>query len=134
MNESIKKLKKILEYNVETLKYLSEAKDEYQWSRDMLYAIETNNLKSLISFDNWKKMGELGALLGTDVPINPAYPEKGTIMEHNGEKLSPFQKQIKDIVTDVVRRVKSGEIKYDDMEKEVCLAMKRILRPRKDLW
>lgn len=134
MNESIKKLKKILEYNVETLKYLPEAKDEYQWSRDMLYAIETNNLGSLISFDNWKKMGEIGALLGTDIPINPAYPEMGTILEHNGDKLSPFQKQIKDIVTDVVRRVKSGEIKYDDMEKEIGLAMKRILRPRKDLW
>ena len=110
MNDSIIKLKKILEYNVETLKYLPEAKDEYQWSRDMLYAIETNNLESLISFDNWKKMGEIGALLGTDVPINPAYPEKGTIMEHNGENYLRFKNKLKILLpmsSDVSKVVKS---------------------------
>lgn len=133
MNKSIIKLKKILERNVETLKYLPEAKNEYMWSRDMLAAIEMNNLENLISFDNWKKMGEIFALLGTDVPINPSYPENGTVLEHNQYKISPFQKQVQSIVKDVVRRVKTGEINYADMEKEIGLAMKRVLRPRK-LW
>ena len=98
----IKELEQILRFNAETLKHIPEAKDEYQWCRDMLYAIENNNLGALISFDDWKKQGEIMALIGTDLPVDPFDANKGTIWEHKGYKYTPFQKLVKNIVRRVI--------------------------------
>lgn len=100
----IRVLQKQLEFNVEHLKHIPEARKEWEWCREMLWHIKDKNYEALTSFDKWCKIGDTGTLLGTDIPINPASPQRGTILQHQNYKLNPFQTMVKNIVDSAVRK------------------------------